>query len=127
MKWIKKVDIHVLVKASGSPGGRERLGLMVGIGVVVDPHEVVDAARAHNLLVLTAGDDTVPFCFTRHHHGRHRRGRRGAQTGAGRRRESARIIGHTEAIIRQGTASTLIVRGEFPAFFTLDRSPAVAR
>ncbi|SLM17910.1 Acetylornithine aminotransferase [uncultured spirochete] len=35
------------------------MGLMVGIGVVVDPHEVVDAARAHNLLVLTAGDDTV--------------------------------------------------------------------
>jgi acetylornithine/N-succinyldiaminopimelate aminotransferase len=35
------------------------MGLMVGIGVVVDPHEVVDAARAHNLLALTAGDDTV--------------------------------------------------------------------
>jgi acetylornithine/N-succinyldiaminopimelate aminotransferase len=35
------------------------MGLMVGIGVQVDPHEVVDAARAHKLLVLTAGDDTV--------------------------------------------------------------------
>jgi acetylornithine/N-succinyldiaminopimelate aminotransferase len=35
------------------------MGLMVGIGVRVDPHEVVDAARAHKLLVLTAGDDTV--------------------------------------------------------------------
>jgi len=35
------------------------MGLMVGIGVKVDPHEVVDAARAHKLLVLTAGDDTV--------------------------------------------------------------------
>jgi acetylornithine/N-succinyldiaminopimelate aminotransferase len=35
------------------------MGLMVGIGVGVDPHEVVDAARAHRLLVLTAGDDTV--------------------------------------------------------------------
>ncbi|HBK57866.1 MAG TPA: aspartate aminotransferase family protein [Spirochaetaceae bacterium] len=35
------------------------MGLMVGIGVKVDPHEVVDAARAHGLLVLTAGDDTV--------------------------------------------------------------------
>ncbi|GAB6277482.1 MAG: acetylornithine transaminase [Rectinema sp.] len=35
------------------------MSLMIGIGVVVDPHEVVDAARAHNLLVLTAGDDTV--------------------------------------------------------------------
>lgn len=35
------------------------MGLMVGIGVKVDPHEVLDAARAHKLLVLTAGDDTV--------------------------------------------------------------------
>jgi len=35
------------------------MGLMVGVGVEVDPHEVVDAARAHRLLVLTAGDDTV--------------------------------------------------------------------
>jgi acetylornithine/N-succinyldiaminopimelate aminotransferase len=35
------------------------MGLMIGVGVEVDPHEVVDAARAHGLLVLTAGDDTV--------------------------------------------------------------------
>lgn len=35
------------------------LGLMIGIGVLGDPHRVLDAARAHHLLVLTAGDDTV--------------------------------------------------------------------
>ena len=35
------------------------MGLMIGIGVKVDPHKIVDAARAHRLLTLTAGDDTV--------------------------------------------------------------------
>jgi acetylornithine/succinyldiaminopimelate/putrescine aminotransferase len=35
------------------------MGLMIGIGVKVDPHKIVDAARAHRLLALTAGDDTV--------------------------------------------------------------------
>ncbi|OQB94754.1 MAG: Acetylornithine aminotransferase [Spirochaetes bacterium ADurb.Bin110] len=35
------------------------MGLMIGVGVKVDPHEVVSAAQAHHLLVLTAGDDTV--------------------------------------------------------------------
>ena len=35
------------------------LGLMRGIGVTIPPGDVVAAARAHGLLVLTAGDDTV--------------------------------------------------------------------
>ncbi len=36
------------------------MGLMIGIGIKnIDPHEVVDAARARGLLVLTAGEDTV--------------------------------------------------------------------
>jgi acetylornithine/N-succinyldiaminopimelate aminotransferase len=35
------------------------MGLMIGVGVKVDPHEVVSAAQTHHLLVLTAGDDTV--------------------------------------------------------------------
>lgn len=35
------------------------MGLMVGVGVKVDPHLVVDAARTHHLLALTAGEDTV--------------------------------------------------------------------
>ena len=35
------------------------MGLMIGVGVKVDPHEVVSAAQAHHLLVLTAGEDTV--------------------------------------------------------------------
>ena len=44
------------------PPNREILrgmGLMIGVGVKVDPHEVVSAAQAHHLLVLTAGEDTV--------------------------------------------------------------------
>jgi acetylornithine/N-succinyldiaminopimelate aminotransferase len=50
-----------LVESFGHPLVKDvrGMGLMVGIGVQVDPHEVVDAARAHKLLVLTAGDDTV--------------------------------------------------------------------
>jgi len=50
-----------LVESFGHPLVKDvrGMGLMVGIGVRVDPHEVVDAARAHKLLVLTAGDDTV--------------------------------------------------------------------
>ena len=35
------------------------MGLMIGVGVKVDPHEVVSAAQSHGLLLLTAGDDTV--------------------------------------------------------------------
>ncbi len=35
------------------------MGLMIGVGVKVDPHEVVSAAQTHHLLVLTAGEDTV--------------------------------------------------------------------
>lgn len=35
------------------------MGLMLGIGVSVPPGDVVTASRAHELLVLTAGDDTV--------------------------------------------------------------------
>ncbi len=37
------------------------MGLMIGIGIIdgIDPHEVMDAARARGLLVLTAGEDTV--------------------------------------------------------------------
>ena len=35
------------------------LGLMRGIGVTIPPGDVVAAARARQLLVLTAGDDTV--------------------------------------------------------------------
>lgn len=35
------------------------MGLMIGIGVTSPPGEVVTACRAKNLLVLTAGDDTV--------------------------------------------------------------------
>jgi len=35
------------------------MGLMIGIGVTIPPGEVVVACRQKNLLVLTAGDDTV--------------------------------------------------------------------
>jgi len=35
------------------------MGLMIGIGVTIPPGDVVAACRAKNLLVLTAGDDTV--------------------------------------------------------------------
>ena len=35
------------------------MGLMIGIGVTIPPGEVVVACRAKNLLVLTAGEDTV--------------------------------------------------------------------
>jgi len=45
------------------------MGLMIGIGVKVDPHEVVRAAQAHHVLALTAGEDTVrllpPLVITR--------------------------------------------------------------
>ena len=35
------------------------LGLMLGVGVTVPPGDVVTACRAHKLLALTAGEDTV--------------------------------------------------------------------
>ena len=35
------------------------MGLMIGIGVTIPPGDVVVACRAKNLLVLTAGEDTV--------------------------------------------------------------------
>lgn len=45
------------------------MGLMIGIGVKVDPHLVMDAAIKEKMLVLTAGEDTVrllpPLVITR--------------------------------------------------------------
>jgi Ornithine/acetylornithine aminotransferase len=55
--------LMALVEAFKHPLVRDvrGMGLMIGIGIVagIDPHEVIDAARARGLLALTAGEDTV--------------------------------------------------------------------
>ncbi|PKL06057.1 MAG: aspartate aminotransferase family protein [Spirochaetae bacterium HGW-Spirochaetae-9] len=57
----KGEKIRAAVRSWKSPLVKEvrGMGLMIGLGLTLPPGDVVTACRAQNLLVLTAGDDTL--------------------------------------------------------------------